>query len=277
MLATLTFDDGNTFQYEELYPILEKYGLKATFYLVTGTISEEGRITWREVADLHKHRNEIGSHTHTHVNLTSISDEVLDFELRTSLNKLELYNVETLAYPYGRFDQRVVRFTMKYYKAGRGTFTPSEFHTKTDKMFRFNLCSEEERYKLKAIDMEFTFPPRTPIMCFPTSKFKSIITEMLERNIHKDIWIIFTFHGLPTLKERSLMMPKKISGPNFLTSALRRIYGMYKGKRRIKDYKRKFDWLCERLNVLPIKTVTVSEAIRYLHERKAHNAQFLQR
>lgn len=59
---------------------------------------------------------EFGSHTLSHVNLSKINDEQLFLELEKS--KKEVENItkkecEAFAYPYGKFDDKIVESTKK--------------------------------------------------------------------------------------------------------------------------------------------------------------------
>ncbi len=56
----ITFDDGYVDNYTTAYPILKKYNLKATIFVVTGFLSKrKGYLTWdqlREMEQRHHHR-----------------------------------------------------------------------------------------------------------------------------------------------------------------------------------------------------------------------------
>lgn len=78
MALSLTFDDGQQSQIDSGIPILDKYGIKATFYLLPG----EGLEAWKDVP---KNGHEIGNHTYHHPCSTNY-----DF---TSANSLENYTM----------------------------------------------------------------------------------------------------------------------------------------------------------------------------------------
>jgi len=266
MLVTLTFDDGNRIQYTRFYPILEKYGLKATFYIVTSNINNPLTMTWQQIRDLYKHGNEIGSHTCTHPDLTEISDHQLDFELRESRNALKPFDAKTLAYPFGKYDDRVIEHAKRYYTAARGMFSLRESQECRDEEFRFNFGLEDERYKLKAVDMEFTIPSKTPLLHLPFSKFTRRMTRMLEENISKKVWVIFSFHGERMVKtsRRVVRAVKSIAvRPSMIVEITKRardkLYREIKTARR--DPVRNFEWLCEHLSSLPIEILNVSQAL----------------
>ena len=79
---SLTFDDGLQSQLTLAVPLLNSYGLKGTFFLVTKKVASDDQwAEWRAVAaDGH----EIGSHNVTDSHLTTVSSVELDAEIRES-------------------------------------------------------------------------------------------------------------------------------------------------------------------------------------------------
>ncbi len=61
--VSLTFDDGSQSQLNIVVPMLEKYGLKASFYVNTGDNYQQRLQPWRAVAQA---GHEIGNHTISH-------------------------------------------------------------------------------------------------------------------------------------------------------------------------------------------------------------------
>lgn len=119
----ITFDDGFEDNFTNAFPILQKYNFKATIYLVPNQKANH----WEEkntsiLSNLLNNEQilqmqnsgliEFGSHTLSHVNLSTIIDEQLINELRES--KKEVENItkkdcEAFAYPYGKFDDKIVQ------------------------------------------------------------------------------------------------------------------------------------------------------------------------
>ena len=115
----VTFDDGFRSVLRAL-PILEELGFPATVFAVTsfvdsgeplrwpGLEQSEESLGWSELELLREARWEVGSHTATHPLLPELDDAELEGELadpRATLEK-RLGSCETLAYPYGRADER---------------------------------------------------------------------------------------------------------------------------------------------------------------------------
>lgn len=75
---SLSFDDGRDDNFSIVLPILEKYGIKATFNITTGYIDGElknmpsprSAMTWEQVNIIREKGHEIAGHGHMHLNTT---------------------------------------------------------------------------------------------------------------------------------------------------------------------------------------------------------------
>lgn len=106
----LTFDDGGEDLYTYAFPILKRYGLTATFFIITSEIGKPGYLTWEQLAEMREAGMSVQSHSATHPDLPSCSDERLQTELRESKRAIEQSLGEktfVLCYPAGSYDQRV--------------------------------------------------------------------------------------------------------------------------------------------------------------------------
>lgn len=113
----ITFDDGYLDNFEHAAPILWKYSLPATFFVVTRWIggdvvpwwdrAEGARhpwMSWDQVRTLHRCGFDIGAHTRTHVDLGSVTGEEAEAEIAGARADLERHlraRAQLFAYPYG--------------------------------------------------------------------------------------------------------------------------------------------------------------------------------
>lgn len=108
----LTIDDAQVSNYTVIFPLLQKYGMTAIFFIPTGYIGRDSQqVTMKQLAEMQTHGMEIYSHSHSHRFLTQLSIEELFDELVRSKNILEQHlgaMVELLACPGGRYNAAVL-------------------------------------------------------------------------------------------------------------------------------------------------------------------------
>jgi len=120
--AVITFDDGyadNLAAWDEL----NKRGMRATLFMVTGSIGREpawpadgrpvGRLlNAKELRGMQAAGMEIGSHSINHVRLTEVDEDQLRKELVDSKATLEDAlgsTISSFSYPYGAWDEHCAR------------------------------------------------------------------------------------------------------------------------------------------------------------------------
>ena len=120
----LNFDDNRLSQYTGAKPILDKYGYKATFYVVCNYIGKKvGYMNWNQVETLQREGFDIGSHSMNHADLEKLSKKNIEYEVGESKKCLENHGIKTntFAYPFngGSSDRTVVDTVAKYYELAR--------------------------------------------------------------------------------------------------------------------------------------------------------------
>lgn len=107
--AILTFDDGYEDFYTDVFPLLKKYNMRATLYIITNYIGKKGFLNETQIRELiDSDLVEIGSHTQDHIYLKVSPKDYADEQIRESKKTLEaMFNikVKTFAYPYGAFNE----------------------------------------------------------------------------------------------------------------------------------------------------------------------------
>jgi peptidoglycan/xylan/chitin deacetylase (PgdA/CDA1 family) len=129
----LTFDDGYKSQYTNAKPILDKYGFRATFYVVCNYAQkiDVDRMNWTEVKELYAEGHDIGSHTMNHQDLTQIPPYRIDYEVGISKQCINSQgmNVSSFAYPFaeGSTNTAIINTVSKYYPIARTADAPLMF------------------------------------------------------------------------------------------------------------------------------------------------------
>lgn len=171
-VISFAFDGGHSSAYTQAFPVLKKYGYKGTVFVVTSLIDQPGYLTTEQILDLAKEGWEIASQGVHYVDLTNLSEEELEYELRVSKEHLENLplKVEGFASPYGKYNEQTLTAISKYYF----------FHRLSgpDGLNELPLQKAQDRYLLKSV------------MIKDTAKIEWIIKAKKE---HK--WLILLFDG----------------------------------------------------------------------------------
>ena len=123
--CVLTFDDGYRSVYEHALPLLQRFGFTATVFVPVGANGCLPRLGGREMLDANGIRAlrsagiHVGAHTMSHCDLTRLSDDQLEAEVRDSKAILEDVlgeRVSTFCYPYGQHDRRVREVVGRHFK-----------------------------------------------------------------------------------------------------------------------------------------------------------------
>lgn len=107
-LVSLTFDDG-TRDHLSVAELLADRGLAATFYVNSGLVGTDGRLTWTDVDAIAALGHEIGGHTRTHVDLTGVARDEAAAEVADDRRDLcaRGFAASSFAYPYGSWNEEL--------------------------------------------------------------------------------------------------------------------------------------------------------------------------
>lgn len=147
--VVLTFDDGLADQMNA-FALLQKYQMKATFYIVTsGDASNwcigasrrydqgfgcgDAYLNWDQIKDLDRSGLiEIGSHTVDHLELSKQTVDMQRLQISQSKSQLETqlgHAVSAFAYPYGSYNQTSVNLAQEAGYTTAVTTKPGQVHT----------------------------------------------------------------------------------------------------------------------------------------------------
>lgn len=107
----VTFDDGYYNNYEYAYPVLKKYSIPATIFVIIKHVGDPGWLGWNEIKEMSDSGPvSIGSHTVMHNWLPTTGSIQLKKELKDSKAIIEENigkPVNTFCYPLGAYNDRV--------------------------------------------------------------------------------------------------------------------------------------------------------------------------
>jgi peptidoglycan/xylan/chitin deacetylase (PgdA/CDA1 family) len=122
--VTFTFDDFPASALDAGGAILEKYGLRGTYYATPGLMGHETELgTHFTVSDLERGSaigHEIANHSYAHMNCCDLENEALMADCQRSNQALAAYGVRNFAYPFGLTDLRVKRLLAGCFDSCRG-------------------------------------------------------------------------------------------------------------------------------------------------------------
>ncbi|MFH0764441.1 MAG: polysaccharide deacetylase family protein [Candidatus Omnitrophota bacterium] len=109
--VAITFDDGYYNNYKYAYPVLKKYNLPATIFVIVNKVGAPGYLNWKEIKEMSDSGIiTIGSHTMNHLWLPDVAPRVLEKEVKESKEILEKRlgkDVKLFCYPIGAHDKKV--------------------------------------------------------------------------------------------------------------------------------------------------------------------------
>ena len=118
----LTFDDGYDDNYTELFPLLQKYQVKATVFVIGNAMGTSHKMTEEQVKELSDSGLvTIQSHGYTHHDMDVMGRETLEYELGETwrvLTRVTGKIPSVLCYPTGRYSSTTIEVAKEYYNFG---------------------------------------------------------------------------------------------------------------------------------------------------------------
>lgn len=108
----ISFDDTRKEHYNMVAPILEKYGFRGAFFIMTVAIGKKNYMTTAEIKMLSDRGHYIGHHTYDHQDLRKLPLKEWGTQIdkpRKKLKDIIGKDVQYLAYPFGLCNDKVVQ------------------------------------------------------------------------------------------------------------------------------------------------------------------------
>jgi peptidoglycan/xylan/chitin deacetylase (PgdA/CDA1 family) len=172
-VVTFTFDDVRRTVFTIGKPVLDKYGYRGTLYVTTLNTNNPGYMNWDDIAAATRAGWEIGAHTHTHANLTKITDAEIEQEFDQSMSEFLAhgYTPRNFATPFGAYDERVLSHIKERYDSHR-TAWPDGVN---DEHF--------DPYELKSVILKKTTTLEE-------------VNSILEETWYSGGWLVFQIHDV---------------------------------------------------------------------------------
>ncbi|MFI5910747.1 polysaccharide deacetylase family protein [Dactylosporangium sp. NPDC051541] len=180
-LVSLTFDDGWKSQYSAGLPLLDKYNMDATYYVLTSTTDYPDYMTKAEMLNLPAHGIEVASHTVDHPHLPTMTAAQIDAELKDSQATLrQWYGNNTVAKnfatPFGEYNANVLTSSKKYYRS----------HRSTDE--GYNTKDSTDVYNIKVQNILNTTTPAQ-------------VGQWIDQAIRDKSWLVLVYHEVSATAE----------------------------------------------------------------------------
>jgi len=134
----ITLDDGYRDNYENAFPVLQEYGLNATFFVVTEFIDNNLRdyLTWKMVEEMSAAGMRIEPHSKTHADLSAREREYIVYEVLGSMETIAGHTGERprfFCYPGGRYNDTTLEVVQELGFWGAVTTAAGEWHSYNDR------------------------------------------------------------------------------------------------------------------------------------------------
>jgi peptidoglycan/xylan/chitin deacetylase (PgdA/CDA1 family) len=185
-MISFTFDDGWLSQYKTGLPLLCKYHVPATFFLISGYFGYPAYMYPNQVRTLIQDGEEIADHTVDHENLAKLPTQRVQWELSYSQHTLQQLfgqKIVDFATPYGSYNEGVLQEAHRLFESHRsstvGLNGPGHF----------------DPYNIQCV----TYDDTTTL-----DQFKYWIDQAIQT--HQ--WLVLTFHQVDTSGQEYSVSPK---------------------------------------------------------------------
>ncbi len=157
----LTFDDGYENNYTTLFPLLKKYGFRATLFIITSYIDKNPNyLTSKQLKEMDSYGVDIESHTVTHPYLNKLTSTEQMAQLTDSkayLEKLLNKKINYISYPYGAYNKVTIADVQKAgYKMALST--DGRWAMKKNGLFSLDRVYISSQFSLKIFKERLTNP-----------------------------------------------------------------------------------------------------------------------
>ena len=110
----LTFDDGYSDAYANVFPVLKQFGFVGTFFIITSRpdANDPAYMTWSQIKEMSDAGMSMEPHTKDHLDLRQRDHDFLIYQIQGSIESLSAYTghiPHMFAYPVGHYDKAALK------------------------------------------------------------------------------------------------------------------------------------------------------------------------
>lgn len=160
-LVTFHFDHPFITQYTVAKPLFDAKGVRASLMVNTDEVGKSKYfMSWEQLKEMYEEGWEIGSHSVTHPDMRTLSEDKIRYELSESKAILEAHgfqNVTNFAYPYNWYDLKTLYIVPEYYRSARTSVAQTDFHINPEKIRPYELSGYEARLSIGNVADTFKY------------------------------------------------------------------------------------------------------------------------
>lgn len=155
-----TFDDGYVSDYELAYPILKKYGIRGTSYIIPEyqDTNRPYTLKWDEIREMKQYGWDFGCHTYSHTDVTKMAAD----EIKKSMESVNAaFTAQGLpapkihAFPFGKYDEAAIEAMKPYRIQMRKAFYETKFvDPATADPYEIDCCSADMQKRPRLLEHE---------------------------------------------------------------------------------------------------------------------------
>jgi peptidoglycan/xylan/chitin deacetylase (PgdA/CDA1 family) len=195
-IISITFDDGWESVYTNAVPIMQKYGITSTQYIISGSLDNQSYMSKEQILSLKTAGTEIAAHTVSHKDLTTLTDQELDAELKGSKTTLEAYfgPMKEFTSPLGAYNARTLAAIHNYYRSHKN----AEGDPAADELEAINIADDFNPYSIKSYSIRATTTDND-------------IKKLIQSAIAHNGWLVLTYHQVDSSSSVYSVTPETFS------------------------------------------------------------------
>lgn len=191
-IVSITFDDGWESVYTEGFVPLQENGLATTQYIISGSLNDQNYMSVAQIKSMQSVGHEVGSHTITHADLTTLDENGITKELSESKQTLEknFGPVRDFTSPLGAYNAYTLGKIGQYYRSQKN----AEGNLSSDISQSLNRASSIDKHNLKSYSVRNT-----------TTVYD--LQKLVDLAIANKDWLILTYHQIDYSNETFSVNP----------------------------------------------------------------------